>query len=80
MVQAAGKLLRELPAGTAPPLDIAPTRSIYGGPAAAAHAVDAGEEFSTVAASAAIKARSSRVSGIARLLADAEPDSASVSV
>ena len=73
LLQAADKLQRELPAGTAPPLDVPPTRRIYGGPVAAVDAADADKEFcSSAAAAVAMNVRITRGCDLARQLADAE--------
>ena len=70
LLQAAGKL--ELPAGIAPPLNLPPARSIYGGTVAAANAADADKEFSAAAATFAINVRMAKGGDLARPLADTE--------
>ena len=72
MLQAVCKVLRNLPEGATPPLDVAPNRRIYCGPAAAANAADSGKKYSAAVAAAAAKFRKTR-GEIAVPLADAEP-------
>ncbi len=74
-LQARGRSLRELAVGTAPPLDVPPTRRIYGGPAAAAVAADADKEFSSAATAVAINIRIAKGCETARLLADVKSPS-----